>query len=169
MRDLIAKYRIGCIHLENCLDGVSQNAFEFRPGKDQWTICEILSHLVDAEVFGLTRAKKIIAENGSRVEVYNQEIWAEALSYEKMNSKDSLKLIKLLRNNLSQVLESISNDTWNNSVFHPEIGKLTLSDWIKRNCEHIEIHIRQISKLLDQWNSINKQATSQPKTAATHI
>ena len=168
MTDLIAKYRSGCMHLEKSLDGIPPEALVFKSKRNQWSICEILSHLVDAEVFGLARAKKIIAENGSRVEVYNQEIWADSLSYEKMNPNDSLALIKLLRNNLSRVLETISSEAWNNSVFHPEIGKLTLCDWIERNCEHIEIHIRQISKLYDHWRSIQSESTSQSKEIA-HI
>ena len=113
-------------------------------------------HLADSEAQGFVRAKKIIAECGGKVCVYNKQVWFDNLFYDKMDYKDALKLIRLLRKNLFVVLELIEPETWNNYVFHPESGKITLSEMIQLYIDHIEIHIQQIKRNNYDWEKANE-------------
>ena len=139
------------------LQQIPAQAIHFKPAPNQWSISEIIVHLADSEVNGFVRAKKIIAESGSTVTVYEQEAWANALHYDLMDYQDALELIKVLRKNLYSLLKLIDEKTWNNYIFHPEIGKITLMDWIQLYIDHIDIHIQQMHRNFYDWRKVNEK------------
>ena len=127
IKDLLAKYISGHKILTTQLDQIPAKVIHFKPQKNKWSIAEIIVHLADSEAHGFVRAKKIIAECGGKVCVYNQQIWAEQLFYDQMDYKDALELIRIVRKSLYKVLTLISEETWHNYIYHPETGKITLT------------------------------------------
>ena len=150
-KDLLAKYISGHDLLSTQLSRIPDRAIFFKPSKDQWSIAKIIVHLADSEAHGFVRAKKIIAECGGTVCVYNQQIWAEKLFYDQMDYKDALEMIRIIRNSLYKVLLLIPEDTWHNYIYHPETGKITLLDWIQLYNGHIDIHIQQMHRNYYDW------------------
>ena len=155
---LLAKYSSGYDLLKSQLKLVPERAIYYKPSPNQWSIAEIIVHLADSEAHGFVRAKKIIAESGGRVGIYNQQIWAEQLYYDKMEYRDALELIRIVRKNLHRVLSLIPDVTWYNYIYHPESGKITLLDWIHLYTDHIDIHIQQIHRNLYEWEKKTEKA-----------
>ena len=153
--ELLSRFIGGHGQLVKGLYYIPEQAIHFKPTPDSWSISEIIVHLADAETFGLVRAKKIIAECGDPVTVYNQQIWADHLFYDQMNYLDALDLIRLLRKNLYDVLKLLSPETWQNYVYHPETGKITLFQWVLSNIDHIDVHVAQIHQNYEDWKRIN--------------
>ena len=156
IQELLSRYISGYDLIINELNQTPSKAIHYKPALNKWSISEIIVHLADSEAHGFVRAKKIIAECGGKVCVYNKQIWSDNLFYDTMDYKDALKLIRLLRKNLFVVLELIEPETWNNYVFHPESGKITLSELIQLYIDHIEIHIQQMKRNNYDWKKANE-------------
>jgi len=157
IKELLAKYNSGYDLLNLQLNQMPEDAIYFKPVDNQWSVAEIIVHLADSEAHGFVRAKKIIAECGGRVCVYNQQIWADNLFYSQMDYKDALELIRIIRRNLSKVMSLISEETWHNYIYHPESGKITLLDWIQLYNDHIAIHVQQMHRNFYDWKKANEQ------------
>ena len=156
-KELLAKYQIGHQLLLDQLSAIPREAVLFKPKDDSWSIAEVIVHLADSEAHGFVRAKKIIAECGGKVSVYNQQIWADNLYYDEMDYKDALAMIRILRKNLVAVLKRIKDEDWHNYIYHPEGGKITLLDWIQLYIDHIQIHIQQIHRIFYDWKKTREE------------
>lgn len=152
---LLLKYIEGYDILNNKLAKIPAKAIHYKPAPDKWSINEIIVHLADSEANGYIRAKKIIAESGTRSTVSEHQTWAAVLYYDQMNLKDALELIKVLRVNLHALLKLIDEEIWYNYIFHPDFGKITLKDWIQHYINHMEIHLEQINSNYQGWKKLN--------------
>ena len=157
--DLLAQYVAGHDMLKKQLSLIPHSAIFFKPGK-QWSIAEILVHLADAEAMGFVCARKIIAESGGKVCAYNHQIWADKLHYDIMDHRDALEHIRIIRKNLHGVLRLISDETWNNYIYHPEGGKFTLHDWLRNAVDHFNIHMDQMRQNYSQWQEAKEKITA---------
>jgi hypothetical protein len=156
-KDLLAKYQSGPEKLIGQISDIPEEAIFYKPVDKSWSVSEVLVHLGDAEVHGFVQAKKIIAECGGKVCVYNQQIWADKLFYDKIDYKDALDLVRILRKNLFDVLARIRPEVWHYYIYHPESGKITLLDWIQFYVDHIEIHIEQIRRIFYAWKKVKER------------
>ena len=154
--DLLANYQSGYESLEKELSQIPEEAFYYKP-LGQWSIAEIIIHLADSEAQGFVCSKKIIAECGGRVCVYNRQIWADKLFYENMNYQDALAHIRIIRKNLYRILKLVPDATWNNYIFHPETGKLTLIDWLVLTNDHVDVHVEQIRQTHMVWRELHEK------------
>ncbi len=157
IQELLSRYNAGYDLLINQINQIPPQAIHFKPTPDKWSINEIISHLADSEANGFVRAKKIIAESGAKITVYEQNSWAGTLFYKDMDYKDALELIRYLRKNLYQVLKKIDAETWHNYIFHPESGKITLLDWIQLYIDHIDVHVQQMHRNYYDWRKIHEK------------
>jgi len=157
IKELLAKYISGYDLLCKQLDQMPESAIDFSPSENQWNVAEIIVHLADSEAHGFVRAKKIIAECGGKVCVYNKQIWADKLYYDQMEYKDALEMIRIIRKSLYKVLTLIPKDVWHNYIYHPETGKISLLDWIQLYNDHIDIHIQQMHRNFYDWKKANEE------------
>lgn len=157
IKELLHRYKSGYTRLVNELKQLPPEVLHFQPTPEAWSVSTIILHLADSEVHGYIRAKKIIAESGSHVVVYNRQIWADSLFYDQMNYKEALDIIKVLRKNLYSLLRLLPPERWNNYIFHPDTGKITLKDWIQLYIDHIDIHIQQIHRNHYDWMKVAEQ------------
>lgn len=160
IKDLLGKYISGYKILTTQLDQIPAKVIHFKPQKNKWSIAEIIVHLADSEAHGFVRAKKIIAECGGKVCVYNQQIWAERLFYEQMDYKDALEMIRIIRKSLYKVLTLIPEESWHNYIYHPETGKITLLDWIQLYTGHIDVHVQQMHRNYYDWKKQSEKELS---------
>ena len=154
IKELLEKFGAGYDNLTAQLAQIPGEAIHFKSSKDQWSIAEIIVHLADSEAHGFVRCKKIIAESGGKVCVYNQQI---SLFYDQMDYEDALEMIRIIRKSLHKVLTLIEEETWHNFIYHPETGKITLLDWIQLYIGHIDVHVQQMHRNLYEWRKVNEK------------
>jgi hypothetical protein len=120
------------------------------PRENKWSIQEIVFHITDAEIMGAARIRQTYAEPGSRFAVYEQDIWAKELKYQKRDSKSfysSLILFDSLRLATSKIFRGAQQEDWQKTGLHPEWGDLTLRQLLEIYADHSERHIGQILTL----------------------
>ncbi len=155
-KKLLENYKSGYNELQNALRELPLEMWDYKPAPDKWSIKDIIVHIVDSEVNGYIRFRKIIAENGSEITAYDQDLWADKLSYESRSADTNLELFRLLRVLNYSLLIGLPEGAWNNIMNHPERGKVTLKENLEIYTEHIPAHINQMKRNYDNWKKAQK-------------
>lgn len=140
------------IALQTC----PKQVFDFKPSPEKWSIREIILHLADSEANAYVRCRKIIAEPFSEIMVYDQDKWAEELLYKEMDIDIALDLFALLRIATFELLKKIPDEKWINYMIHSVRGKVTLEEWLEIYSDHVDVHINQMIRNLNEWNTEKK-------------
>jgi len=126
---------------------LSKKEIRRRPAPGKWSIAEILAHLADAEVVGSWRIRQILGADGTPIQAYDQNVWAETFRYEDRDPRESLRLFRVLRENNLLLLKSVSRKLWENHGMHAERGKETIAQIVRMFAGHDLNHLQQIEKI----------------------
>ena len=127
--------------------------WQYRPAPDRWTIHEIVIHITDSEANSYIRCRRFIAEPGTTISAYDEQRWAAALDYHTLSTDTALELFKWLRDSTAALIRSLPDDRWSNALYHPEVGTMTLDDWLDTYERHIPDHIAQMQAVYEAWES----------------
>jgi len=133
------------------LNELPKEMWQYKPSPAEWSIHEIIVHLADSEANSYIRCRRFIAEPGTMVMGYEQDLWASELKYHAQNADDALELFRLLRQMSYNLIRNISQKTWANVVEHSEFGIITMDDWLNTYENHIPIHVAQIKRNFENW------------------
>jgi len=141
--------------LVEALDRFPHEAWHFKPSPDEWSIHETVVHITDSEANSYARVRRGIAEPGQAVMAYDENGWLHALHYSEQSYEDALQLFRWLRSNTYKLIKTLPEETWSNTIYHPENGTMTLDDWLHVYERHIPEHVEQMERVLDVWRSLN--------------
>lgn len=137
--------------LVNALDHFPQEMWRFKPSDDLWSIHEIIIHIADSEANSYIRCRRMIAESGESVMAYDENRWAIALDYHNQPTGTALELFHWLRRSSFELIQTLPDAVWTNTVEHPEIGEISLDDWLTIYERHIPDHILQMQSVYAEW------------------
>ena len=150
--ELIASFANGANKIRDAIKDIPEEAYDFKPSPNVWSIRQIIIHMPDSEASGFVRARKIIAQSGVAVDVYDQDLWADRLPNEHRNIDLSLALFDLMRKATAEMLLHVDEEAWDgNFVMHPEEGKMTLTVWLEDYEHHVTKHVGQIRRTFEVW------------------
>jgi len=129
---------------------VSKKQIARRPGPGKWSIAEILAHLADVELVIGYRLRLILAANGTPIQAFDQDTWAETFDYGRRDPKVSLETFRVLRENNLGLLKSVPRHSWENYGMHEERGKETVNHIARMIAGHDLNHIVQVEKIANQ-------------------
>jgi DinB superfamily len=129
------------------LEGLNDGQMQYISAIGEWSIHEIVIHLADSEVIGHMRIRKTIAEPGSTLPAYDEEIWAGKLSYRLQEPALAIELFRALRASTAALLRALPAEPWQRTSLHPERGEMSLYDVFVLYLEHGEIHLQQIERI----------------------
>jgi len=147
-------YGDGCRLLDAALAETPREMWKFRPAEGAWSVHEIIIHLADSELNSYARVRKALAESGSTIFGYDQDVWAVALDYHRRDTGDALALLRLVRKMTHELLAGQPASVWAQSFFHPEMKRqVTLNVWLDIYSGHIPSHIAQIRANVEAWRT----------------
>jgi hypothetical protein len=144
-------FRRGPEILDASLRGVAEDESRFVPAPRKWTIRQIARHLTDTEIVAGMRLRQIIAEDNPQLAVFDQDFWADRLAYNDCDPFDSAAKFRLLRGDMSAILERLPAADFGRVGLHPERGVWTLGDWVWHFGRHVEMHAGQIDAIREKW------------------
>jgi hypothetical protein len=154
----IKLYGNGFDLLTKTLESIPKKMWKFKPAPTEWSVHEIIVHLADSETNAALRARLLVAEPGHPVMAYDQDTWALKLNYHDLDVNDALKMVKFARKTTHQLLKSLPDEVFANTIIHPEYDKpYTFTMWLTVYSEHIPGHIEQIKKNYELWKQAGKQ------------
>lgn len=133
--------------IRRAVSKLTKDKIKKSPAAGKWSIAQILSHLADGEIVFAYRLRKIISEPGSRIESYDQNLWAENLLYKKSNYQEKLKIFSEIRRANVQLLKSLKPAMWKRFGIHQERGKETVEKMVLLYAGHDMNHLKQIQHL----------------------
>jgi len=146
--DLLATYAAAPERVRGALDGLDEEALHGRPrGDGTWSIHEIVLHLVDSELFGAVRVRKVLAESGPALPGYDQAHWARSLDYQAGGAAErvaALALFDALRRQIHALLARATAADWERTGVHPVRGQITLRNLLEIYADHGERHLEQV-------------------------
>jgi DinB superfamily len=133
--------------IAEAITDLDERQLQFIPAIGEWSIHEVVIHLADSETVGYWRIRRALAEQGSTLDVYNEEAWASRLSYRIQERTLALQLFTALRASTAALLRLLPEDAWQRIALHAERGELNVIDIFNTYVEHGEVHLQQIEQI----------------------
>lgn len=143
--------------LVDALKRFPREMWEYRPAEDQWTIHEIVVHITDSEANSYVRCRRFLAEPGKDLMAYDEMRWAKELNYQDQSPEDALELFRWLRKKSYDLIKDAPEEVWSRECYHPEVGQMTMDDWLNTYERHIPDHIAQMESVHQSWLEDRKE------------
>jgi len=148
----IEQYGRGFDLLTAALAEVPREAWMFKQSPAEWSVHEIIVHMADSESMAALRVRKLIVEPDSMLMAYEEARWADALNYLGQSADDALQVIKMARQTTYNLLKTLPEDVFANSVTHPEYSEpYTFDKWLNIYSRHIPDHVEQLKRSYQTW------------------
>jgi hypothetical protein len=128
---------------------VSDEQARWKPTADRWSIAEILAHLehVEAHYFRAGIELMLTAKN-PELEPYDQNVWAAAGTYQDREPEESFAHWEEQREDNVTYLQDFELSSLTRTGRHPELGTVTVGNYLNEWAHHDLGHIRQIAELV---------------------
>jgi uncharacterized damage-inducible protein DinB len=145
---MIEEYRAGPGILHKAVAGLTEKEEQLhaRPIPGKWSILEVVCHLADFEIVYADRIKRVIAEDEPTIFGGDPETFAARLAYQKRDIEEELRVVDIVRKQVSRILEEIAEQDFQRHGIHSEYGPLTLETILMRVTNHIPHHVRFIEE-----------------------
>ncbi|MBC8034720.1 MAG: putative metal-dependent hydrolase [Chitinophagaceae bacterium] len=98
------------------LDAAELNT-PYRPGG--WTLQQVVHHVADSHMNAYTRFKLALTEDNPTIKPYDEAAWAMLKDTELVPVNISLTLLHALHARWYVLLQNISEEEWQRTVYHP--------------------------------------------------
>jgi hypothetical protein len=116
------------------------------PKKDGWSARQVIHHLADSESQSCARLKRLIAQPGTTIQGYDENIWAQntTLGYTVLPVENSLALYKASRAASLEIIKRLEVAQLSNAGTHTESGAYDLKKWFSSYINHPRDHANQL-------------------------
>lgn len=117
-----------------------------KPKQDGWNARQVIHHLADSESQSCARLKRLLAEPGSTIQGYDENIWAQntTLGYTVLPIENSLALYKASRAASLEIIKRLEIEQLSNAGIHTESGAYDLKKWFSSYINHPKDHANQL-------------------------
>jgi len=123
----------------------------YRP--EGWTVRQVVHHLADSHINSYCRFKLAMSEDNPVIKPYLEAKWAEFEDARTAPIFHSLNLIDAVHGRWVLFMNSMTNDDYKRTFFHPEHQKsLTLFQTLSLYAWHSEHHLAHITELKKRNN-----------------
>lgn len=120
-----------------------------KPGpENEWSAAFAIHHLADFEIHFASRFLRIITEENPEIQSYDESLYVDKANYATRNVRTSIQTIEATRNQLGEILGSLSDKDFDRPTKHAEKGQIKLSDLIGYCNNHIKSHLDQVKSSL---------------------
>ncbi|WP_353739156.1 DinB family protein [Cytobacillus oceanisediminis] len=130
MQALIEEYSRGFTMLMESISELSEEEIRYNPGKDKWSIHQIIIHITDSELVATHRMKKVLSEPEPLLPAPDQDAWASSLVYEQLDREQYLFLFKMLRSSMLPILHNLTTEQLERIAVYPDGARLTFKDFV---------------------------------------
>jgi uncharacterized damage-inducible protein DinB len=139
---LIDRYASGGALLAYAAAGLTTEQTLAHPGPGEWSIAQLVVHLLDSDLVYADRMKRVIAEDDPVLQAFDENAWAARLGPESMSPAEAVELLKANRRWMVQVLRRCADADFARTGMHTERGRMTLADLLATATNHLDHHLR---------------------------
>jgi hypothetical protein len=112
-----------------------------------WTVRQVVHHLADSHMNSYIRFKFALTENEPTIKPYDEAVWANLIDAKTAAIGPSLNLLEGLHHRWILLLRSLSAGDVMRKFTHPELGTLTVDQYISLYAWHGKHHVAHIASL----------------------
>jgi hypothetical protein len=140
--------------LQGLTAGATEGALDFHAGPDEWSVREILAHLVDDEMYVMRlRLERIIKEEQPHLTPHDEQKWYANRNTTRDRLDELLADFSLQRAASLNIIKMQRESDWARQGTQPEYGTFTAEEWLGSWVEHDTVHLRQIERSLQAYNT----------------
>jgi hypothetical protein len=139
---LIDRFAAGGAVLVYAADGLTLEQEHARPGPGDWSIAELVGHLVDTDLVACDRMKRVIADSNPLLVAFDETAWIKRLGTHEMPVEEGVNLFVANRRWMTRILRRCSNDDFARAGQHSELGRMTLAELLTTYVHHLDHHLR---------------------------
>jgi len=126
-----------------------------------WTVRQVVHHLPDSHMNSYIRFKLALTEHEPTIKPYNEAVWAELTDARTAPVEPSLNLLEGLHHRWTLLLRSLSGEDVKRKFYHPELGVVTIEQYIALYAWHGKHHVAHITSLRERqgWHRQNPGLT----------
>jgi uncharacterized damage-inducible protein DinB len=137
---LVERFVAGGPELARSIAGLSRMELNAFPVAGTWSIQQIVLHMLDSDLIGCDRMKRVIAEDKPLLIGYNETQFGQRLFYEELETELACGIFTDNRRLTGEILRRVPAETWKRIGIHSEKGAVTLLDLVEGYIEHWEHH-----------------------------
>lgn len=138
-RNLIASYRSMPVILGALLRGIGDEAAASRRADSEWSISEVVCHLLDAEQRDFERVSRIRDEEQPSLPVFPDD------EYSGRPLGRTLDTLLELRDEHVRLLDGLDPAAWSRTGLHESHGEISILDITRHGAAHVAEHLAQIA------------------------
>jgi uncharacterized damage-inducible protein DinB len=135
--------------IQATVSGLNDDQLDTPCGQGGWTIRQVVHHLADSHMNSFIRLKLILTEEEPALKPYDQELWARLPDSTGLPLDVTFSILQGLHRRWTMLFESLSEEDWHRTGFHPEIGPVTPEALLAIYAGHGDEHRKQITRLLE--------------------
>lgn len=138
--------------INDLLNNRDREEYLFRPSDKEWSMIQVLSHLVDEEQFDFrARLFSVVDDPNQKIPGFDP---LAAMAEKNFIDEDYNELLdQFMDERIKSVamLRFVANDKWDNAYNHPKAGPLSARFFLAKWVAHDYIHIQQMNRLAYQF------------------
>ena len=119
----------------------------YRPGG--WTVRQLVHHVADSHMNGLTRTKLALTEENPHIKGYDQDAWAN-LPDARLSVDVSLAMLEAVHTRWTAVFQSLAHEQWARTFVHPLMGTFTIDLQAQLYGWHSRHHVAHVTALRER-------------------
>jgi DinB superfamily len=147
--ELIAVLQQTQPELERLTASISDVELDFYPTSEDWSIREILAHLVDDEMYVMrTRFERMMKEDRPDLAPHDEKYWYANRNKTRDRLEELLSDFAIQRAASLAMINMLRESDCTREGYQPEYGHFTAEQWLASWAEHDTVHLRQIERNL---------------------
>jgi hypothetical protein len=145
-RKLIDQYEADGVIPAKAIQGLSTAELNAIPIPGKWSIQQVILHLLDSDLVGTDRMKRVIAEDKPTLLAYNETLFTKNLGYDRLDPALACEIFRLNRKMTAAILRNVPDAAFERNGNHTERGWETLAELVEGYIEHLHHHMKFIDE-----------------------
>lgn len=143
-RAMIERYAQGASAPKAAIAGLSAKDLNAFPVPGTWSIQQIVLHLLDSDLVGADRMKRVIAQDSPQLLAYDETAFANRLHYAEQDIATACEVFCLNRLLVATMLRQLPDAAFARRGTHSEHGSVALADLVATYVDHLDHHLKFI-------------------------
>lgn len=140
-RALIEEYANGADVPRKALAGLTDADLDAFPVPGTWSIRQVITHLLDSDLVGIDRMKRVIAMDNPTLLAYDQDAFQARLGYQPADLPLVCEIFRLNRRLMADLLRRLPQEAFARQGHHNENGPMSLEKLVRVYVNHLNHHM----------------------------
>ena len=144
-RQLIENYAEGGQQMRRAFEGLTRDDLLSEPVPGTWSLQQIAVHLLDSDLIGSDRMKRIAAMPTPLLIGYDETAFSKLPGANSLDIEQVCDMFDRNRQFTATILLALPDESFLRWGVHNEIGRVTLGEMVSKYIHHLEGHLKFVA------------------------